>query len=242
MIRLFVSDIDGCLAEPYRPFDLDRLRQLAALVEEAGPFGGQDGAPAFSICSGRPYPYVEAMTQVLGVRTPVLFESGGGLFDPESARVCWHPAFTPTVERAVGTLRAWMRDELIPGTTMMLDHAKRTQAGVIGPDPAEVEALLPTVRRFVADRFPAFSVFSTPVSIDAVPASITKREGLAWLADRLGCPLDAVAFIGDTDGDLGALGAVGHAFAPANATGAVKAAAAHVTTGATLAGVLAAYR
>ena len=51
MIKLFVTDIDGCLAEPYEPYDLEALSTLRRLAD-----GAQGPAPALSICSGRPYP------------------------------------------------------------------------------------------------------------------------------------------------------------------------------------------
>ncbi|MGA1495494.1 MAG: HAD family phosphatase, partial [Rhodothermales bacterium] len=69
MTKLFVSDIDGCLAMPYEPFRMDRMRALMGRIHASG-------SPAFSLCSGRAYAYVEAMTQLLGLRVPTLFESG----------------------------------------------------------------------------------------------------------------------------------------------------------------------
>ncbi|HEX7069182.1 MAG TPA: HAD family phosphatase, partial [Rhodothermales bacterium] len=87
MIRLFVSDIDGCLSEAYRPYDIPAFSRLAAMVADAGGLGDKPGIPAFSLCSGRAFAYVEAMTQLLGISTPVLFEAGGGIFDPVAVRV-----------------------------------------------------------------------------------------------------------------------------------------------------------
>ena len=198
--------------------------------------------PVFSICSGRPLPYVEAMTQALTVQAPVLFESGGGMFDPASARVMWHPALTSEMEDALEDIRHWLIHECVPGTSFTYDYGKRTQAGVIGPRADEVDALAPVVEAYVAERYDGFCVFHTPVSIDVVPAAITKRQGLAWLADHLGCAMTNVAFIGDTNGDLGALEAVGYPFAPANATDEVKRCVERVTPGAVIDGVLEAYR
>ncbi|GIV58956.1 HAD hydrolase family protein [Rhodocaloribacter litoris] len=240
MIRLFVSDIDGCLAEPYRPYDLRRFQELAALVSTAGPVGHHPEWPAFTLCSGRPYSYVEAVTQALGLQVPVLFEAGAGLFDPVRARVSWHPAFSEDLAAALATIRHWL-EERIRGTSMIYDMGKRTQAGVIGPDPDEVARLFPVVEEHVARHYPGFRVLLTSASIDVVPAHLTKEQGIAWLSEQTGVPLEAMAFIGDTEGDLGALGVVGYAFAPANATAAVKEQVGHVTRGAVIEGVLEAY-
>jgi hydroxymethylpyrimidine pyrophosphatase-like HAD family hydrolase len=235
VIELFVTDIDGCLAEPYEPFDLEGLAALRRHAEEAQ-------APALSICSGRAYPYVEAMTQALGLTTPVLFEAGGGRFDPVAARTTWSPHLTDEMEAKLDTVQRWFLSECVPGTSVSLDHAKRTQAGVVSPEVEEIRALRPRIEQFVAEEAPGLHVFSTDVSVDVVPPGITKRDGLGWLAEHLGLGLDDIAYIGDADSDLGGLEAVGMSFAPANAPDTVRAQVDHVTEGTVIEGVLEAYR
>lgn len=235
VIKLFVTDIDGCLAEPYTPYDLEGLRRLRRAAD-------RDDTPALSICSGRAYPYVEAMAQALQLTVPVLFEAGGGRFDPVAAQTTWSPRLTEAAEEQLRAVEHWFHTECVPGTRLSVDHAKRTQAGVVSPDPDEIRAVRPRTEQFVADHAPGLHVFSTDVSVDVVPPGITKRAGLDWLADHLGVRLDEMAYIGDADSDLEALKAVGCSFAPANATDAVRAAVDHVTDGAVLEGMLAAYR
>jgi len=242
MIRLFVSDIDGCLAEPYRPFALDRFQELAREARLAGRPGDHPVLPAFSICSGRPYPYVEAVTQALGLQVPVLFEAGAGMFDPREVVVRWHPAFTDELAEQVEALRRWMVERCIPGTSLMLDIGKRTQAGMVSPDTEEILRFVPIVEEYVATHFPAFHVFHTHISIDVVPRGFTKREGLQWLMETLGLEADEVAYIGDSNGDLGALALVGYAFAPANAAESVRRQVPYVMDVPDIEGVLAAYR
>lgn len=242
MIRLFVSDIDGCLAEPYRPFALDRLQELARQVRRAGQPGDHPVLPAFSICSGRPYPYVEAVTQVLGLQVPVLFEAGAGMFDPCKVVVRWHPAFSDELAEQAEALRRWMAAHCIPGTSLMLDLGKRSQAGIVSPNPQEILRFVPVVEAYVATHFPAFQVFHTHISIDVVPRGLTKREGLQWLMETLEVDADEVAYIGDSNGDLGALALVGHAFAPANAAESVRQQVPYVMEASDIEGVLAAYR
>lgn len=242
MIKLFISDIDGCLAEPYRPFEQVRFQELSAHIKTAGKLHEHNEWPAFSICSGRSYSYVEAMTQALGIQVPVLFESGGGLFDPTTAQVAWHPHFTAEIEAQIQEVRHWLIKECVPDTRLMYDYGKRTQAGIIGADAEEVYAQVPLVEKFVAKHFPKLCVFHTPVSIDVVATTITKQQGLYWLGQKLDCALEKMAFIGDTNGDLGALASVGYAFAPANATEVVKQQVRVVTDHSLIEGVLEAYR
>ncbi len=242
MITLFVTDIDGCLAEPYQPYDLEGFSMFRRFVEEAGSLTENRSAPAVSVCSGRSYPYVEAITQALGVSMPVLFEGGGGRFDPVAAQTTWNPALTDELEAELEKVRHWFVTECVPGTQLSLDHAKRTQAGVVSPDPDEITEVRPRTEAFVAEHVPDLRVFSTEVSVDVVPPGITKRTGLEWLADHLDVPMSEVAYIGDADSDLEALSAAGTSFAPANADEEVLRTVDHVTESRVLDGTCAAYR
>ena len=240
MIKLFLADIDGCLAEPYRPYDLEGLARLRAWAARAE---ADPAWPRVSLCSGRAYAYVEAVAQLLALRAPVLFESGGGRFDLPAARIAWNPAFTPEAEAALGAVRAFFLSDVIPaGRSLSLDYGKRAQAGLVAADPPEIGQVLPMVRAFVTERFPDLRVYETPVSIDVVPAALTKAQALRWLCAQEGLTLAEVAFIGDTRGDAEAIAAAGLGFAPANAAAPARAVADVVTRGAVLEGVLEAYQ
>ncbi len=239
-IRLFVTDIDGCLSEPYRPYRLDRIAVLKELLPtQVRP---QDGAPPLTVCSGRSFPYVEAVTQMLGTACPVIFEAGGGMFDPVAGRWTWHPDFTDEVSRQVEEIRRWLDTDIRPGTSMDIDHAKVTQASLAGPIAREVNDAIPGVVARVQRDYPDMIVAHTHISIDVVPKVLNKAGGMRWLADVRKISLEEIAFIGDTNGDLPALEIVGYAFAPANATEPVREVA-HITTrGAVIDGVIEAYR
>ncbi len=238
LIRLFISDIDGCLSEPYRPIPLKKWIELARRIQHNA---NRQVQPLFTVCSGRAYAYVEAVTQALHIRCPVLFEAGGGMFFLPEARVQWNPAFTPEIEEQLQEVALWLKTVCLPGTHMQYDYGKRTQAGIIGPYPEEVKACLPRVEEHIAAHFPKLRVFYTHVSIDIVPAAITKVQGVQWLAEETGISLKEMAYIGDSVGDLEALQAVGYSFAPANAVAEVKAVVDHVTKGSVIDGVLEAY-
>lgn len=241
MVRLFVSDIDGCLSEPYRPFRRDRIHELAAMSAGITVANQVGAAPALSICSGRSYPYVEAMTQLLHLQTPVVFEAGGGMFDPVSARWFWHPDYTDDLDRQIREMRSWLTTDISPGTAMDLDHAKKTQASLAGPIADEVFAAVPLVEQRASEQYPDLLVAHTHISIDVIPRTLNKANGMRWLANELSVELEEIAFIGDTNGDLPALEIVGYPFAPANATDSVKEAARISTDGSVIDGVLEAY-
>ena len=239
MITLFLADIDGCLSEPYRPFGLDGFRQLR---EWAGRAETDPRYPRIGVCSGRAYAYVEAVAQALALRAPALFESGGGRFDLDAARITWNPALTPEVESALAECRAFLVSEVVPRSpTVSFDYGKRSQAGIVGPVPGECETFLPQIEPFVAG-LPGLVAYHTPYSVDVVPQALTKVEALRWLARDEGTTLDEIAFIGDTNGDAPAIAACGFGIAPANGAASAKAAADLVTDAQTLDGVLEGYR
>lgn len=235
MIKLFLADIDGCLSEPYRPFRLDAFARLRAHAERAET---DPRVPRFGLCSGRSYAYVEATAQAIGVRAPVLFESGGGRFDLPAARITWHPNLTPVVEAELATVRAFLTAQITPrSATVSYDYGKRAQAGIVSPVVGECDAFLPEIEAFVGAHTPALVAYRTPYSVDVVPRALTKVRAVEWLAAQEGLGMDEIAFIGDTQGDAAALRAVGAGFAPANADAEARAAAGVVTRGAVLDGV-----
>lgn len=222
MIRLFVSDIDGCLAMPYEPYRLDRMKELAELI-------ARPDTPDFALCSGRAYPYVEAMTQLLGLSMPVLFESGAGMFDITTGLSKLHPAFTAEIRNEVLVIRDHMERiiEGYPGLSM--DYAKQTQAALVGVEENGLFEVLDRIKPWVDERYPHHHTFHTHISIDIVPDGLTKAEGMTWLGNSLDLELTEIAYIGDSNGDLGALGVCGHSFAPSNADPIVKNAVDHAS-------------
>ena len=239
MIKLFLADIDGCLSEPYRPFGLDGFRQLRDWGERAET---DPRYPRIGLCSGRSYAYVEATAQALALRAPALFESGGGRFDLETARITWNPALTPDVERALDACRAFMVSEVVPRSpTVSFDYGKRSQAGIVGPVPGECETFLPEIQAALAGH-PGLIAYHTPYSVDVVPQALTKVEALRWLAASDGLAMDEIAFIGDTNGDAPAIVACGFGIAPSNGSASAHEAADLVTEAETLSAVLEGYR
>jgi len=214
---------------PYEPFHLDRLNVLAGYCRSAGLPGSHATLPAFSICSGRAYPYVEAMSQLLHVKTPVLFEAGAGMFNPVTAQLTWHPSFTEAVRLEIDEIRRFMEGVALRGQGLSIDYAKRSQAAMVGVHDEHLKDALAEVNEYVATHHPQFNTFHTHISIDVVPVGLTKAEGMHWLAETCGITVAEMAFIGDTGGDIGAMGVVGASFAPANGSADAKAAARHVS-------------
>ena len=212
MISLFLSDIDGCLAEPYAALDADAFAQLRAWARRAET---DSRFPRIGLCTGRSYGYAEAVAQALDLGAPALFESGAGRFDLDAARITWHPALTPEVERELARTRQFLLSEVVPRSeTVSYDFGKRSQAGIVTPRPGECQAFLAEVEAFVAAETPRLRAYHTPYSIDVIAHELTKVNALAWVAGHEGLDLSALAFIGDTVGDAQAIAAAGPGVRP----------------------------
>ena len=240
MIQLFLSDIDGCLAEPYTAFDAAAFAQLRAWARRAET---DPRFPRIGILTGRSYGYTEAVAQALGLAAPALFESGAGRFDLAASRITWHPDLTADVEGELARARAFLLSDIVPRSeTVSYDFGKRSQAGIVTPRSGECEQFLPEIQAFVAAETPRLRAYHTPFSIDVIAHELTKVNALGWVAESEGVTLDALAFIGDTVGDAEAIAAAGLGAAPANGDDAARGAADLVTEGAVTEGVLEAYR
>jgi hydroxymethylpyrimidine pyrophosphatase-like HAD family hydrolase len=237
-VILFISDIDGCISEPYRPYELESMVELA---KSARFSDGRSGHPRLTLCSGRPSPYVEAMTQVLGVTDLAIFESGGGLLDPVSGELYWNPIVTEEHFERIEEVKRWLGKHVAPVTALNVDHAKRTQAGVVGPSRDDVYRVLPGIEEYVRIHHPEYVVYHTDASIDVLPPGLSKRQSLSWLSDLVGIDLTNMAFIGDSNGDIEALSAAGFSFAPANASSDVLRVVDRITHGSVLIGMREAY-
>lgn len=207
------------------PYESFRVAELRALIDRIN----EPGRPVFSLCSGRAYAYVEAMTQLLGIRVPTLFESGAGMFDVTTGVSTFHPAFTAELRRDVKDISGFMEEVISRYPGLAMDYAKLTQGAAAGREEYGLYDALAEIKEFVEKEFPHFNTFHTHISIDVVPTGLTKAEGITWLAEEMGLSMEEVAFIGDTNGDLPALKIVGRSFCPANGQDLVKAQVDHAS-------------
>lgn len=238
MIKLFITDLDGCISTPFESPDWKLLSQIRRLNEQSLY---DMAVPSLSICSGRPFPYVEAVAQWLRINGHVVFESAG-LYKLETNEIQLHPAFDKEAEQQVRELKKWLRKEIVPqhqGT--MIEFTKKMDAGLIHLDTEVIQELYPQVAEYVAENYPKFEVHDTDVSINIILAENNKRTGIRQLCDVMEIKPSEVAYIGDSSGDIPGLQFVGKAFAPQNAAEAVKREA-EVLDGEVTEAVLEAYR
>lgn len=238
MIKLFVTDLDGCISFPFQAPVWDNVSQIRKL-NEASRF--DKTIPALSICTGRPYPYAEAVAQWLNVDIPFVFESAG--------LYLWNGNYIKTALKnekedllPISELRNWIQTEVLPAfPSAAVEFTKKFDAGVVAPEKSVIDAIHVLIRKKVEVSYPALEIHITDVSVNVLLGGNNKLQGMKLLAEELNITLDEIAYIGDTGGDIPALKEVKIAFCPSNATRAVKNVSKEMN-GKTSEAVLAAYK
>jgi hydroxymethylpyrimidine pyrophosphatase-like HAD family hydrolase len=202
---LVCCDNEGCIVDAKgQRFDLPALHDLAAGV---AAFPG-----AFTICTGRAVPYVEAMVQLLNLvdaTTPCVCEGGGVFYLPHEDR---YEVIAGQVDR--DAVRA-----LLPAGSYREELGK-VACYTAYPEPGyTVNDLYALV---TAGRLAGVEVNRSMASVDVTPKGVDKMYGVRALLDRGGWDWPDVLAIGDSWNDLPMLRAAGLSACPANAVPEVK--------------------
>jgi len=219
MTHLFITDIDGCLSEPFKTPDWKLLTKIRELNKKSI---NQAEIPPLTICSGRPYPYVEAVAQWMGITLPVVFESAG-ILNVQNHQITTNGAFDEDAERKTQELKAWLKTEIIANEQgMVSEFSKRMDAGLVHPKKEVIQKVYPLIEEYVQANYADFEVHYTDVSINIVIKENNKRTGISDLCALLDVNVSETAYIGDSSGDIPGLKLVGRPFAPLNAAEEVK--------------------
>lgn len=214
MIKLFVTDLDGCVSYPFKTPDWDAINRLRELNRESR---NSDVIPPLSICTGRPFPYAEAVAQWLDVQLPFVFESAG-LFHWDGFRIETALNQNDHELEPIRIMRKWLETDVIPDFPgSALEFTKMMDAGVVSPDEGVINRIFDRVMVRVRDEFPNLEVHTTEVSVNILMPGNDKLQGMKLLGNSLGVALDEMAYIGDSSGDVPALKHVRFPFAPKNA-------------------------
>ncbi len=92
LLKLIVLDVDGVLSRgEAQLFDPNLLARLANLNRRARQ---GEAVPTVTLNTGRPSPYVEAVMQTIEGWQPALYESGAGLYLPQTYQFMASPSLT----------------------------------------------------------------------------------------------------------------------------------------------------
>lgn len=219
MIKLFVTDLDGCISYAFKTPKWETIHQIRELNIKSR---SDENIPPLSICTGRPYPYAEAVAQWLDIRLPFVFESAG-VYHWNGNRIETALLNTTDVLTPIKEMKEWMIAEILPNfPSASIEFTKMMDAGIIAHEKEVIDMIIPIVEKKLADDFPDLEMHVTDVSVNILMPGNNKLQGLQLLANALDISLDEIAYIGDTGGDIPALTAVKMPFSPSNATAAVK--------------------
>lgn len=231
-----ICDIDGCLApESSAPFATDLLARLAEHNRLAQDVGDR---PVVTVCSGRPEPFVEAMTRLTANRTiPAIAENGVWLFHPADNGWDRDPAIKPEHLAAVHEAQAWVDRDLGP-TGVVMQPGKVASLSLYHRDTAYLRSLEPRVKDEFQRRAWPLRVSMTWLYINCDLTFISKATALDRFMAATGLTKDRLAGIGDTPGDAAIADHVSWFASPANADDRLKPRANYISPKPEAAGVL----
>lgn len=225
--RLLATDLDGTLFGP------DVL--ISQRVREALGRWTRRGH-GLVIATGRMFRSTRPIALELGVTTPLICYQGALIRDPETLADLWHRTLEPAIAReAIAVLEAagfavqLFRDDALHVTrvsdaTRSYTALSKVEPIVLGSwdalfaagRPTKIVAIAPreaverqvvALRERFGDRL--YVVQSQPTFLEIADPSVNKGAALAYLAERLGVPMNEVVAVGDGQNDLDMIRAAG---------------------------------
>lgn len=214
MIKLFITDLDGCMSFPFQTPHWESIQEIRKLNIESR---NSNHIPPLTICTGRPFPYAEAVAQWLDIRLPFVFESAGVYhWDGNRIETALDDSKNPLED--VRAIRRWLSDTLLPNyPDAQLEFTKMMDAGVVCPDEPTVNEIYEKIKDRVEEMNGKLEIHTTEISVNVLVAGNNKRKGVELLGKNLNVEPEEMAYIGDTSGDVVALKHVKLPFAPSNA-------------------------
>ncbi len=233
-IRVVVLDVDGVMSEGEgRPLDLAFLGLLAQMNREARR--GQD-QPAVTVCTGRPAPYVEVILQAIDGYLPGIYESGAGLYIPDTYRFEPHPSLVG--RGTMGEAHRRLQAQLVDTGKAYFQPGKDFSLSLFPTHPEDIGDLETMTLDALGPLADDVSLVSAISCLNILPLNIDKGVGLRRLAEHIGISPKMMIGVGDSDGDLPFLRLVDCSGAPSNAVDKVKRAVGYVSPHPTGRGVI----
>lgn len=218
MLNLIVCDIEGCLSpakgECLSLSDLHSLQQTLLAPN----------APSFVLCTGRPQPFTEAYSQMLGLKKASVAENGAYLFDPIRDEIIYNPVISQQQLSDIAHIKHNLQD-LLQGVEYKVEPGKEVcislnPIAALSEYPEKVGQLYERVKKELSGQH--LFITHSASAVDITPKGVNKGSGVRFLAEYLGVFLEEMLGIGDTQGDMPFLEIVGQSAAPSNAADAVK--------------------
>ncbi len=204
----FICDVDGCLVPPRgERWDLTSFAVLADRI--------YNKEVPFTLCSGRPATFMEAISRQLTITSHLICENGTMLFNPQTKVGTPHPNIQPEFLRDRPLIQQTLQN-LLQGRPAMIELGKDVMFSINSHDPSVFADLMEDVK-LAMQSAPVQVVFSGR-SIEVLPLGVTKAQGLELWMELEGVDHQQTFAIGDADNDLEVLNAAYRAGAPSNCT------------------------
>lgn len=231
-----ICDIDGCLSsESSRAFDVAALAKIAEhnrLADE------RRDRPILTLCTGRPQPFAESMTRLVGnLELPLVAENGVWLYHPKQNLYQMDPSITREHREAVYHAAAWI-DETFGPSGVSQQPGKACSISLYHPKTEFLRDIAPALETRFKDAGWPLRVSMTWRYINCDLVHVSKSTGIARLLDVVKIPKERLAGIGDTMSDMAIREHVSTFACPANAADDLKAHADLVAKGEEAAGVV----
>ena len=221
-ILVVAIDNDGCLIrDQFADFDLEfakTMRDYARRAEEAPG----DPVPRFTFLTGRPQPFVECMQKLFGTSLPAIYENGAGLDLGGQSRSRLDPRITEETLEEMARLRSLLRRTVMKDVPSFIQPGKDGTVSIIPYDMADHERLLDACEELARTEQIPLAAVRAVRAMDFMVSGVDKESGLLWLAEHMGLPLERIAGIGDSRGDVEFLRRCAWSGCPVNAVDAVK--------------------
>lgn len=214
-----VCDVDGCLLDELHPqVDLNVLMQIAEHNKIAEALHDR---PIVTICSGRPQPFVECLSRIIGnYRIPCISENGVWIHNPADNKIECDPSIEAGDIAAKHQLETLVARFVKEGA--IIQAGKSASVSVIHHDSDWVERHVKIIQNLCDEHQLPFTMSRTWSCINCNLSKVNKATGMKRLMQKIGLPKERLVGIGDTMGDLGIAENVGYFCSPGNAEAKIK--------------------
>lgn len=220
-IKLILCDIDGCVGgQIYEWEPLALIRKYCERVQR------NSSLPVFAFATGRSSEYVDCLVRVLNAFTPEnipsLVENGTFLFRPMGRITIPHPSLKGK-EYVVTAAKTCLAKMVESGRARFIPGKEASVSMKPVDNTTSIEQLEDDVRSTLSPALltELFVTHST-TAVDITVRGVDKGSGLHFLCQTIGIHPENVLAIGDTEGDLPILSAVGFPACPTNSSKEVK--------------------
>lgn len=227
MISKLFIDIDGCITDG--KLCGINLLNVTTLFHEIKKIHS-----SIHMCTGRSAPYVEALSQLLGIDQWCICENGAYYYYPKTDDVIFHPLVSDITISTLTSLKSLFRQQKYK-SICKIELGKEVCIS-LNPINILIEELFEIITEEIDHGL--LYVNHSATAIDITPKGVDKGSGLRMLAEMEDFNLMDVLAIGDSSGDLPFMRLAGLKACPANASDAVKSISDYVSPYPTTKGVI----